>query len=76
MDGLWKKNRIDMRVCDCIVGLVTSIKKAENLKSCYQKSLTDLESFYGALSQQAFKGEPNLSRIQQDVRQPEEGRSE
>lgn len=45
-----------MCVCDCIVGLVISIKKAE--------SLTDLESFYGALSQQAFKGEPDLSRVQ------------
>lgn len=52
-----------MCVCNCIVGLVTSIKKAESLKSCYQKSLTDLECCYGVLSQQAFNGEPNLSRI-------------
>lgn len=44
-----------MRVCDCIVGLVTSIKKAE--------SLTDLESFYGAISLRASKGEFDLSRI-------------
>ena len=54
-----------MRVRDCIVGLATSTKKAE--------SLTDLESFYIALSQQVSKGEPDLSQVQQDLRQPEGG---
>lgn len=56
-----------MCVYDCIVGMVISIKKTE--------SLTDLESLYGTLNQQAFKGEPDLSRVQQDVRQLEGGRS-
>ena len=37
-------------------------EKVEALKSHYQQSLTDLEVLYGALSQQAFKGELNLSR--------------
>ncbi len=39
------------------------VEKVEALKSCYQKSLTDLESLYGALSQQAFKGELDLSQV-------------
>jgi restriction endonuclease S subunit len=39
------------------------VGKVETLKSYYQQSLTDLESLYGALSQQAFKGELDLSRV-------------
>jgi type I restriction enzyme, S subunit len=38
-------------------------KKIEILKSRYQRSLTDLEALYSALSQQAFKGELDLSRV-------------
>lgn len=41
----------------------TIVEKVEALKSIYQKSLNDLESLYGALSQQAFKGELDLSRV-------------
>ncbi|MRT01413.1 restriction endonuclease subunit S [Ralstonia pickettii] len=41
----------------------TIVEKVEALKSRYQQSLTDLEALYGALSQQAFKGELNLSRV-------------
>lgn len=37
--------------------------KVEGIKSRYQQSLTDLESLYGTLSQQAFKGELDLSRV-------------
>lgn len=40
-----------------------AVIKVERLKSAYQKSLTDLESLYGALSQQAFKGELDLSKV-------------
>ncbi len=36
----------------------------DELKAMYQHSLTDLETLYGALSQQAFKGELDLSRIE------------
>ena len=39
------------------------VEKVEGIKSHYQKSLTDLENLYGALSQQAFKGELDLSRL-------------
>ncbi|MBK6962119.1 MAG: hypothetical protein IPH23_13690 [Gammaproteobacteria bacterium] len=38
------------------------VEKVEGIKSRYQQSLTDLEALYGALSQQAFKGELDLSR--------------
>lgn len=39
------------------------VEKVEAIKSCHQQSLTDLEAFHGALSQQAFKGELDLSRV-------------
>lgn len=39
------------------------VEKVENIKSHYQQSLTDLEALYGTLSQQAFKGELDLSRF-------------
>jgi type I restriction enzyme, S subunit len=39
------------------------VEKVEGLKSRYQQSLTDLENLYGALSQKAFKGELDLSRV-------------
>lgn len=39
------------------------VERVEALKSHYQQSVTDLEALYGALSQQAFKGELDLSRV-------------
>ena len=39
------------------------VEKVDTLKSRYQQSLTDLESLYGALSQKAFKGALDLSRV-------------
>lgn len=42
---------------------VSTSKKIENTKSKYQQSLNDLERLYGGLSQQAFKGELDLSRV-------------
>lgn len=41
----------------------TIVEKVEAIKARYQQSLTDLESLYGALSQKAFKGELDLSRV-------------
>jgi restriction endonuclease S subunit len=41
----------------------TTVENVEGLKSRYQISLTDLENLYGALSQKAFKGELDLSRV-------------
>lgn len=39
------------------------VEKGEVLKTLYQQSLKELENLYGALSQKAFKGELDLSRI-------------
>lgn len=39
------------------------VEKVENLKSRYQQSMADLKALYGALSQKAFKGELDLTRI-------------
>jgi type I restriction enzyme S subunit len=39
------------------------VEKIEALKEKYQESLNDLETLYSALSQKAFKGELDLSRI-------------
>ncbi|MFZ1765728.1 MAG: restriction endonuclease subunit S, partial [Candidatus Nitrotoga sp.] len=47
-------------------------EKVEALKFRYQQSLADLESLYGALSQQAFKGELDLSRVPMPGMKPEE----
>jgi type I restriction enzyme, S subunit len=46
--------------------------KVEGVKSRYQQGLTDLETLYGALSQQAFKGELDLSRVPMPGIQPQE----
>lgn len=50
----------------------TVVEKIEGIKSRYQNSLTDLETLYGALSQQAFKGELDLSRVPLPIMKPEE----
>ncbi|MGZ8172612.1 restriction endonuclease subunit S [Methylobacter sp.] len=39
------------------------VEKVESLKENYQKNLTELENLYGALSQKAFKGALDLSRV-------------
>ena len=41
----------------------TIVERVEAIKSQYQQSLTALENLYGALSQKAFKGELDLSRV-------------
>jgi len=41
----------------------TIVEKAESLKTLYQQNLRELENLYGVLSQKAFKGELDLSRI-------------
>jgi type I restriction enzyme S subunit len=48
------------------------VAKVEGLKSRYQQSLTDLENLYGALSQKAFKGELDLSRVPLPVQEVEQ----
>jgi hypothetical protein len=39
------------------------IKRVESLKTLYQQNLSQLNNLYGILSQKAFKGELDLSRI-------------
>ncbi|BBF66024.1 restriction endonuclease subunit S [Acidithiobacillus ferridurans] len=51
------------------------VEKIDGIKSRYQQSLTDLEALYGALSQQAFKGELDLSRVPMPGIQTEEEKS-
>lgn len=47
------------------------VEKVEDLKSRYQQSLANLKSLYGALSQKAFKGELDLSRVVLPAEGPE-----
>ncbi|CCK78350.1 restriction endonuclease subunit S [Desulfobacula toluolica] len=53
----------------------TIVEKVEGIKIQYQQSLTDLEKLYGALSQKAFKGELDLSRVPMPV-EPDEADKE
>ena len=46
-----------------VTNFVSAVKKVEFLKTLYRQSLNELENLYGALSQKAFKGELDLSRI-------------
>lgn len=46
--------------------------KVESLKTLYQNCLNELENLYGALSQKAFKGELDLSRIPLEKEHEEE----
>ncbi len=39
------------------------VEKVESLKTKYTQSLTELENLYGSLSQRAFKGELDLSKV-------------
>lgn len=40
------------------------VEKTENIKTKYQKSLQELENLYASLSQKAFKGELDLSKME------------
>jgi len=54
------------------------MKKVESLKIKYQESLSELENLYGSLSQKAFKGELDLSRVplgENEVREEESSES-
>ena len=49
-----------------VASFVSIDKKVESLQNLYRLSLTELENLYGTLSQKAFKGELDLSRIPLD----------
>lgn len=51
--------------------LVAIVEKVDGLKARYQQNLTDLENLYGALSQEAFNGELDLSRVVLPTKQSE-----
>ncbi len=57
---------------DLQVKFAETVKIVHGIKSRYQQSLTELETLYGALSQQAFKGELDLSRVPLPDMKPEE----
>lgn len=61
--GLIKETKIKRAPIDLQDRFAEIHKSVDQLKSRYQKSLAYLESLYGALSQQAFKGELDLSRV-------------
>lgn len=42
------------------------VEKVEALKAHYQAGLKELENLYGPLSQRAFKGELDLSGLEQE----------
>ncbi|HEY6019259.1 MAG TPA: restriction endonuclease subunit S, partial [Candidatus Paceibacterota bacterium] len=48
------------------------VQKIEVLERGFKSSLADLEALYGALSQKAFRGELDLSRVPLPSMQPEE----
>jgi len=52
------------------------VEKVESIKSCYKQNLTELETLYGALSQKAFKGELDLTRVPLPFEAPEKVESE
>ncbi|MFZ4525739.1 MAG: restriction endonuclease subunit S [Chlorobium sp.] len=47
------------------------VEMLEGIKSRYQQSLIELKNFYGVLSQKAFKGELDLSRVILQAGSPE-----
>ena len=61
--GLIKETKIKRAPIDLQNRFAEIHKSVDQLKSRYQQSFTDLEILYGALSQQAFKGELDLSRV-------------
>ncbi|KPN20498.1 hypothetical protein AO715_11630 [Xanthomonas sp. Mitacek01] len=58
--GIIKETRIKRAPIDLQNHFAEIHSCVDHLKSSYQQSLTDLETLYGALSQQAFKGELDL----------------
>lgn len=51
------------------------VEKIESIKARYQQSLAELENLYGALSQKAFKGVLDLSRVAVTTKHPETHRN-
>lgn len=61
--GIIKATKLKRPPIDLQNKFAVTHAKVDKLKNLYQKGLTDLEYLYGALSQQAFKGKLDLSRV-------------
>lgn len=61
--GLIKDTKLKRPPIDLQNKFADTHAKVDKLKDLYQKGLNDLEGLYGALSQQAFKGKLDLSRV-------------
>ena len=61
--GIIKETKLRRPPVDLQNQFAIIIDKIESLKALYQQSLSELENLYGALSQKAFKGKLDLSRI-------------
>ncbi|MBS1766972.1 MAG: restriction endonuclease subunit S [Acidobacteria bacterium] len=61
--GIIKETKIKRPPIDLQNRFAEIHKRVDQIKSRYQQSLSDLEALCGALSQQAFKGELDLSRV-------------
>lgn len=61
--GIIKETKIKRAPIDLQNRFAEIHSRVDNLRSSYQQSLSDLEALHGALSQQAFKGELDLSRV-------------
>lgn len=61
--GIIKETKIRRAPIDLQDRFAEIHSHVDQLKSLYQQSLIDLESLYGVLSQRAFKGELDLSRV-------------
>jgi len=61
--GILDKLRFPYPPMDLQNQFASVVEKVEALKTLYQQNLNELENLYGTLSQKAFKGELNLSRI-------------
>lgn len=61
--GIIKEVKLKRPPIDLQNQFAAIVEKVESIKSRYKQSLADLETLYGALSQKAFKGELDLSRV-------------
>lgn len=61
--GLIKETKLKRPPIELQEKFAETHTRVDELKAMYQYSLTDLETLYSALSQQAFKGELDLSRV-------------
>jgi type I restriction enzyme S subunit len=60
---LVKNVSIPLPPFDDQIRIATLLSRAESLKSRYSQSLTTIETLYSSLSQRAFKGDLDLSRV-------------